>query len=35
VGVLAVLGGTIFSVKTYASLQRKPFKTLLPTGEVV
>jgi ferrous iron transport protein B len=35
VGIIAVLGLTIFSIKTFAFVQRKPFKTLLPTGEVV
>jgi ferrous iron transport protein B len=34
-GIIAVLGLTIFSIKTFAFVQRKPFKKLLPTGEVV
>jgi ferrous iron transport protein B len=34
-GIIAVLGVTIFSIKTFAFVQRKPFKTLLPTGEGV
>jgi ferrous iron transport protein B len=35
VGIMMVLGFTILGVKTYASVQQKSFKTLLPTGEVV